>query len=94
MSAKNQKVDRDALHQYLEERRNNRGLIVVRLALLAADLDVRPDHMSRILKEFLEQGRLVKVARSGSELTYRVIPFEEWAEATGYKIPRRRRRAG
>ena len=90
MSAKNEKIDRDALHFYLFHKANSRGLVTLHMGPLADDLGIRNDHLGRILNEMAGAGRISKVRRGPSGVVYSVRDPEEWATETGYRFRRRR----
>lgn len=74
-----QRVDRDALHQFLYERSNSRSQIRINQTELATQLDVTRGTMYRVLKEMLEAGRLRKVeALERNVGVYQIVDPAVW----------------
>jgi hypothetical protein len=87
VSAKNQKLDRDALHRYLHDRCDAHGKVKVVQKLLAEQLDVTHYTISRILKEFVQEGRVKKLGKDAHNVsTYIVSDPETWSHYAGVEM--------
>lgn len=84
-------VDRDRLHKYFYRRRDKRDRLKIKSGEFAILLGVTPSHMGRILREFVEDGR-IKVARvaPGNVKTYIIHDPETYAEPAAEPEPKRR----
>lgn len=77
-----QRVDRDALHQFLYDRSNSKSHIRINQTELATQLDVTRGTMYRVLKEMLDSGRLRKVEALERNIgVYQIVNPEVWAPA-------------
>ena len=73
-------IDRDLLHRYLWNRADRLGRIHLVQTKLAEDLGVTKYTVSRIMREFTEQGRVRSIGRGHkSSHTYLVTDPEEWS---------------
>jgi hypothetical protein len=90
VSAKNEKIDRDALHRLLFERVNHRGQVEVRGLEFGQEIGVRTDHVRRILGDMAAAGRIKQVRRSYRGTVWSVRDPEEWRKERGPQGRRRR----
>lgn len=80
----NTKIDRDKLHRALFERADRNGQLEVKLVDLAELLDLRADHLGRIIKEMCTDGRMKKIATARHRVsTYQIVNPDEWSGAGG-----------
>lgn len=78
MSAKNQRLDRDSIHSLLREQADARGHVFVQRGALAEQLDVTVDTISRLMAEFVNDGRIQQVTRKKTGIVYQVRPVSEF----------------
>jgi hypothetical protein len=71
-------VDVDALHEYLWQRADARGQLILNQYELAGKLELPYVRFHRIIDDMRAQGRLVKLKRIRSQWQYRVIAPERW----------------
>lgn len=89
MSAKNDKIDRDALHKYLFDRCDVHGKVRVVQKLLANELDVTHYTIGRIFKEFVQEGRMRKIGKEQHNVSTYVV-YDPAAWRAGQPGPPRR----
>lgn len=84
-----QRVDRDALHQFLYDRSNSKSQIRINQTELATQLDVTRGTMYRVVKEMLDTGRLRKVEALEKNVgVYQIVNPGLWqAQQTGTSPP-------
>lgn len=71
-------IDRDLLHKILWRRRDRLGRLQVKHSDLATELGISVYHFSRIMTEFVEDGRLKILTAHGTRRTYLVVDPAEW----------------
>jgi hypothetical protein len=91
--ARPQQFDRNALHRLLWSRTDQRGLIKLKQADLAEELNIGKAWMSQLIHEFKSQGRLVQLSaqprRGGGSTMYRVTDPGFWTDPIQKEVPMR-----
>jgi DNA-binding MarR family transcriptional regulator len=74
------KLDRDALHAYLYKRTDHMGRVQIKITDLAGDLGIRRDHLGRIIKEMVNDGRMKKTSSTFHNVgIYTITDPDTWA---------------